>query len=407
MKYFYSIAITFLLCSSTFAQCPDLKLAMINSCGANEGNNEFVLFQTGEANTVSKYNLNYSTSNSPFTAINNLSGLDASPRTGTGSISTNNTCPIAEKTNPTDSIPANKRVIFIPANFDQNYLLSGLCNGTDSLYVVYIDIVSPSSNSIWLSGGNFVNGGSNRRYLQLDYNGNIACSQANMPVKSYVPQGNWPVTSGTAADGNFVSWNDTTASYANEGCSALINPVPLKFIGIYASNLQDANVIHWETNQEISITGFDIEKSYNGKDFISIGFMNAIHNNSAVNNKYQFNDNQIELKTTYYRIKSTDVNGRLEYSKIATITPTKSGININALYPNPAKNKVTIEWNCAKKGTSCFIIQDYVGKTLKKEYITSYPGFNQYQLNVASFPHGKYIIRIITDEEVVNRTFTK
>ena len=404
MKNIFTLLFSIFFYNLSFAQCPELKLAMVNSCGLDEGNNEFIMFYTNESSIVGNYNLNYGTTINPFVVIKNLSGLDATTRTGVGTISTGTSCPIAEITNPNDSIPAFSRVIFIPANFDQNYDLSGTCNGTDSLYVVYIDITSPTSNSTWSAGGNFGNSGPDSRYLQLYYSGNAICRDNLAEFSSYVPDGNWANTSGPLADGNVVSWNDTNRIYSNNGCSAIL--VPLKFIGIHASNIQNTNIINWETSQEISISKFNVEKSYNGKDFSVITSLNPLNNNTT-SKRYQYTDKNIEYTSTYYRIKAIDQNGRYDYSKIVVVTPTKSNININALYPIPAKDNLVIEWNCAKFGTTYFTINDYLGKTIQKETIANNAGFNQHSINVSRLPHGKYIITIATDEDIVTKTFTK
>ena len=177
-------------------------------------------------------------------------------------------------------------------------------------------------------------------------------------------------------------------------------------IGIHASNIQNTNIINWETSQEISISKFNVEKSYNGKDFSTISSLTPLYNNTT-SKRYQYIDKTIDYKSTYYRIKAIDQNGRYDYSKIVVVTPTKSNININALYPIPAKNNLVIEWNCAKFGTTYFSINDYLGKTIQKETIANNAGFNQHSINVSRLPHGKYIITIATDEDIVTKTFTK
>jgi gliding motility-associated-like protein len=199
-----------------FSQCPDLIMAMVNSCGSSEGLNEFVMFRTTSNGTAADYGLRYGTVNPPTNST--LSGSDAAPITGTGTIVSNGTCSVIQVTSPSTPIPAGSLVILLPNTFDQNYDVSGLCNGTNPIYVIFVRTNSNGgSNSNWSVGGNLGNTPSTPRYLQITFNGNSGCSGSTAPVKSYVAAGNWP----SNTNGNFVYWSNNTPSYANNGCSVL------------------------------------------------------------------------------------------------------------------------------------------------------------------------------------------
>jgi gliding motility-associated-like protein len=196
------------------AQCPNLLSAMVNSCGANEGNNEFVVFSTSVTANASDYTFNYGSTNPP--TVNNLSGSDATTPTGTGTVTTSGTCPVIQVTSPSTSIPAGSTVLFIPASYDQNYNVSSLCNGSSPIYVVFIrTIAAGGTNSNWSTTGTLSNSASTPRYLQVTYTGSTACNNANAPVQSYTASGNWPANT----DGNLVYWNNTGAHYLNNGCN--------------------------------------------------------------------------------------------------------------------------------------------------------------------------------------------
>src|SRR5262249_118505 len=103
-----AVASCFVL-SMANAQCPVLVVAMVNSCasGAGEGVNEFVVFNTTGSANASNYTLYYGSNNPPSTGpTGHLSGLDASPKTGTGSFTSSNNCTINEITSPSQTIPS-------------------------------------------------------------------------------------------------------------------------------------------------------------------------------------------------------------------------------------------------------------------------------------------------------------
>ncbi len=189
--------------------CPIIEGAMINSCGTNEGPNEFVVFTTTSAEYVSSYTVYYDNDASPTSSpIAKMSGADATTKTGSGSVTSS--CSFTYVTDPTTIIPANSRVLFIPSDLDQDYVLDALCNG-GNVYVVFID--RSGSNTVWTLAGNFANS-SGDRYIQLT-NGSSTCSSNMVTYNS-------THFNSTSADGNFVSWDYTGATtYSNDGCSAI------------------------------------------------------------------------------------------------------------------------------------------------------------------------------------------
>lgn len=405
MKRLILLLISVFLISCSFAQCPDINYAMINSCGigGDEGNNEFVVFTTSQMDTVSHFTFNYGSNNPPSSGASNiLAGSDAGAKTDTGSISsTVGTCPIIEITSPDSVIPANSRVIFIPASFNQHYDVTGLCNGNSPIYVVYILTNNiGGTNSNWTSGGTLANNNSTPRYLQVTESG--ICSDISAPVKSYTASGNWPANS----DGNFVSWNGTDTIYGNNGCNVIV--LPLRFIGIKAVNNKNVNIVNWQTGDEINVLNFVVEKSYDSRNFQPIGTID-ITSNRGITNSYQYTDNKIQNKTTYYRVKSVDIDGRFLYSKIAVVNASSLMIKGISVYPNPAHDKLNVQWESLNISGDVFLsIIDITGKVIQKEVISSTKiGSNQKELNVSKLPHGKYIIQMKSESDVQSVSFSK
>lgn len=216
MRKIYFIFFLIFSLRNTMAQCPSIVMAMVNSCGTSEGLNEFVLFTTSTTTAASNYTFHYGTTNPP--TFSTLSGSDAAPITGTGTVVSNGSCSLINVTSPATIIPTGSQVIIIPASFDQNYDVTGLCNGNAPIYVIYVR-TNPNggSNSNWSAGGNLGNTANTPRYLQVTVNGNSNCTSTSAPVSSYTAAGNWP----SNTNGNFVYWVNNLPNYANNGCSIL------------------------------------------------------------------------------------------------------------------------------------------------------------------------------------------
>ena len=94
--------------------------------------------------------------------------------------------------------------------------------------------------------------------------------------------------------------------------------------------------VEWNVANETGIKKYEIEKSGDGVMFILSGAVDA--KNSRVNN-YKWVDVLAEEGYNYYRIKSIDLNGKLQYSKIVQVFISKRNQEIT-IYPNPVINGI-------------------------------------------------------------------
>ncbi len=108
-----------------------------------------------------------------------------------------------------------------------------------------------------------------------------------------------------------------------------VQPLPLKFISYTLRQVQGDNPSSlqgtkqsveniWRTANEVNVSHFNIQRSLNGNNFITIGKVAA---QNKVANEYSFYDSPpLEgLGVVYYRIESQDFDGRKQYSEIRTL----------------------------------------------------------------------------------------
>ncbi len=180
--------------------------------------------------------------------------------------------------------------------------------------------------------------------------------------------------------------------------STTTNVLPLKFtnyeLRITNGTSNEKQVTNlWTTANEINVSHFNIQRSSNGKDFITIGKVTA---NNKVLNEYSFIDNKLPLTndqlTLYYRLTGVDKDGKTNYSetKLLTINNKLSTINI---YPNPANSIVTVECSNAKE----LLIVDYSGKII----YTDKTNRTSYIVNLKPFAKGVYIVKAILNNGVI------
>lgn len=160
--------------------------------------------------------------------------------------------------------------------------------------------------------------------------------------------------------------------------------LPVTWISTYASlnNLQQA-VINWKV-QEQNVFSYEIQKSNDGNSFINIGTLNSKGDGE---NSYEFTDMLSLRGDSYYRIKQTDISGRVAYSIIIKLSNANYGLPI-AIYPNPSKDVIKISVGDNLLHTHALLI-DVSGRTIQKISID-----NLIQtVNISALAKGMYLIR--------------
>jgi hypothetical protein len=111
-------------------------------------------------------------------------------------------------------------------------------------------------------------------------------------------------------------------------------PVVLTSFNAAAEGLNTKLV--WNTEEELNIASYVVEKSADGRTYNTIGSVKATNQKT-----YSFVDGQPGSDNSYYRLKMVDIDGSFKYSYIVSI---KSRLNMNiSLSPNPVKNLLMIQ----------------------------------------------------------------
>ena len=175
--------------------------------------------------------------------------------------------------------------------------------------------------------------------------------------------------------------------------------LPIKIISFTALPKGTAVELNWTVAQQLDVNNYQVEYSANGVDFAkTITTVGASATNNAA---YITTDGTPQPGTNYYRIKVINKNGSVVYSEIRKVNFGKAGAV--TIYPNPASDKVNITLPTSLTNKSALIsILNVEGKMISQLQIAK-TGQTE-TVNVSSLPNGTYILRIVTNTEVVNRT---
>jgi hypothetical protein len=157
--------------------------------------------------------------------------------------------------------------------------------------------------------------------------------------------------------------------------------------------------LNWSTEAEYNNKGFEIQKSLNGTDFTTIGFVDAT-GNSTVQRNYTYTDKDLEPGTYYYRLKQIDTDNRFRYSNIASVTIAGvSSYHLDQNFPNPFSETTTITYSVPKSARVVFSVFDMQGRlVLSLEEGIKNQGTYSINIHRGSLNHGIYYYRMQTGE---------
>ena len=148
-----------------------------------------------------------------------------------------------------------------------------------------------------------------------------------------------PVFDGTANDTWFgVEKTDETSQWALSDA-----PLPVELTLFEAQSLESSVHLNWTTATEVQNYGFEIERSENGNDWNTIGFVQGNGNSNSAK-QYEYNDTEVSgFPVLYYRLKQIDTDGTIAYcATIRVIRSVSMTAHLEQNYPNPFNPETVI-----------------------------------------------------------------
>ncbi len=190
------------------------------------------------------------------------------------------------------------------------------------------------------------------------------------------------------------------------------NILPVTMLALTGKAQGKQNILNWATATEQNNTGFEVQRSGDGYNFSKIGFVNtkAVNGSSNLKLSYDFSDIGFAASANYYRLKQIDKDGKSALSNIVLLrdgnTPAIGDVSV---YPNPAKNIVTVKISLANSINIKLAVTDMSGKTIFTKSVLAGNGETIVQVDASRLSTGSYFIKIISDngKENVVKKFVK
>jgi uncharacterized repeat protein (TIGR02543 family) len=171
-------------------------------------------------------------------------------------------------------------------------------------------------------------------------------------------------------------------------------PVTWKEVNAIAKEM--GNQIQWSTSSEKNTKSFEVEYSYDAKNFIKASKEIKAAGNSSTTNSYEYTHLEEFGEMVYYRIKQLDLDGKMDYSKIVNVKRTSKLPAFQvSMYPIPLNVKdLNIRIQTVQKTNIAIIINDLLGRSVYTETISPTGYTTDQKLDLSHLTQGTYYVTI-------------
>ncbi|TAD82336.1 MAG: hypothetical protein EAY75_16565 [Bacteroidetes bacterium] len=191
----------------------------------------------------------------------------------------------------------------------------------------------------------------------------------------------------------FLSTNNGIA--ATQSTNDLLPVVLTRFSAALRGKLV---LLEWNTNTEDLNRGFAVERSMNGTDFSSIGFVGtkAPGGNSAAAIGYQFEDPKPLPGTSFYRLRQLNTDGKASVSKVEAIQNTAALPPLWAgLGGSIARGQLSLIVKAAAPKTVAVSVINAGGQIMETRVVALAQGNTNLSLSTQGYAKGVLLISVV------------
>lgn len=137
--------------------------------------------------------------------------------------------------------------------------------------------------------------------------------------------------------------------------------VPVNFLSFTATKKNRTALLHWKAEKELDNLRYEVQRSTNNKDWLTIATVKPDTTTSLVKN-YHFIDSFPPPGICYYRIKQVDYNFAILYSQVRVVRFNEVVSEIS-VQPNPARQFINIV-SSDKLSGSTYSVTDVAGRVV-------------------------------------------
>ncbi len=159
---------------------------------------------------------------------------------------------------------------------------------------------------------------------------------------------------------------------------------------------ESGNRLNWVTASEIDSDYFELQRSEDGQQFVSIARIESAGNSNIAQN-YTSYDSDV-LAASYYRLRMMDVDGSVSYSKTILLQRGNLTNGNLSVWPIPANDLLELDYDLGFASEALLQVYDLTGQLIVENKLAA---TGRTQLDVSAFASGIYLLQISSEEKVV------
>lgn len=191
-----------------------------------------------------------------------------------------------------------------------------------------------------------------------------------------------------------LTWELTNG--ASLDCAVL----PVELVSFEGYPQENDVMLEWVTTSEQNVSHFEIQRSFNGTEFHTIG-THAPMGSVASTTLYSFLDDNPAIGTNYYRIRTFDHNNPTPTLTHVISVEFEKFISTLNVQPNPTNGFVQIIMRAVDEKIITIKVYDARGRILEKRLQPIQKGDNTITIDITNHPSGYYHLTMNENESVV------
>ncbi|MFI5406626.1 MAG: T9SS type A sorting domain-containing protein, partial [Nitrososphaerales archaeon] len=164
--------------------------------------------------------------------------------------------------------------------------------------------------------------------------------------------------------------------------------------------------LNWTVADNEIANNFEIERSFNGRDFTTVGVV--IASEKMGTEKYMFYETVSGTDKVMYRLKMIDKNHEVDYSRILIFQLKSTIANNIKIIGNPVNDKLTFSYTSPATQMVDVKVYDMSGRIVVSNKVNSLEGSNVISLPLSStFKAGMYVVEVNNGTELQSSKFVK
>ena len=181
-------------------------------------------------------------------------------------------------------------------------------------------------------------------------------------------------------------------------------PLPVTLVNFKGVLQNKKAALTWTTENEMNNKGFEVQRSYDGNQYKTIGFVaGAI--NSTSSKSYNFIDEELAQQVNYYRLKQIDLDG---VSKLSNIVNLRNPFNDDIkVLSNPFNSYLDLQLGKAFQSRANLRLLDVSGKVVYQTVLQPNQARLRLPLSNVAIARGIYTLQITAGVNQYNTKLVK